>query len=188
MIFCNSNNFKNGLKIIFNKVPFNIEHVEFVKPGKGQTFIRTKIRNLINNRLLEKTLRSNENFELADIENIKISFLYKSEDTFYFMNLKNYDQISTKYNNIKNVLNWILQGEKYSGLVWNKNLISVIPKKFMNFKIYDFEKFSKNNVNSKNKLAILKNGIKICVPLFIKINDIIKIDTKNSKYVSRVKQ
>ncbi|WP_343184055.1 elongation factor P [Buchnera aphidicola (Ceratovacuna keduensis)] len=185
MIFCNSNNFKNGLKIVFNNIPFNIENSEFVKPGKGQTFVRVKMRNLINNKLIEKTFRSNENLKVADIENIKISFLYRSEEIFYFINLKNYNEISIEKKFLKNVLSFIVPGKKYFGLIWNNKLISVVPKNFINLKVIGFDQFSKNKLNYKNKLAILKTRLKVIVPSFIKINDIIKIDTRSSKYISR---
>ncbi|BGI51262.1 MAG: elongation factor P [Buchnera aphidicola (Ceratovacuna japonica)] len=185
MINCNSNDFKNGLKVVFNNIPFNIENSEFVKPGKGQTFVRVKMRNLINNKLIEKTFRSNENLKIADIENIRVSFLYRSEDTFYFINLKNHDEISIEKKILKNVSKFIIHREKYFGLVWNKKLISVSPENFINLKVIGFDQFSENKSNYKNKLAILKTRLKIFVPSFIKINDIIKIDTRSHKYVSR---
>ncbi|WP_343154798.1 elongation factor P [Buchnera aphidicola (Pseudoregma panicola)] len=185
MIFCNSNNFKNGLKVVFNNIPFNIENSEFVKPGKGQTFVRIKMRNLINNKLIEKTFRSNENLKIADIENVKISFLYRSEEIFYFINLKNYNEISIEKKFLKNVLSFIIPGKKYSGLFWNNKLISVVTKKIISLKVIGFDQFSENKSNYNTKVAILKTRLKILVPSFIKINDIIKIDTRSYKYISR---
>ncbi|WP_343189963.1 elongation factor P [Buchnera aphidicola] len=186
MIFCNSNSLKNGLKIVFNNVPFNIERSDFVKPGKGQSFVRIKMRNLINNKLIEKTFRSNENFKIADIENIEISFLYRSENIFYFINLKNYNEIFIEKDNIKNILVFLVPGKKYFGLLWNKKLISVVIKNFIHLRVVRFEHCSDNSVSYKNKLAVFKTNLKIVVPSFIKINDIIKIDTRYLKYVSRI--
>ncbi|WP_343189105.1 elongation factor P [Buchnera aphidicola (Chaitoregma tattakana)] len=186
MIFCNSNNFRNGLKVIFDRNPFNIEKSEFVKPGKGQTFVRVRMKNLINNKTIEKTFRPNESLKVAEIENITVSFLYRSAKIFYFMDLKNYNEISIEKKHLLNVLKLIYPGKKYFGLTWREKLISISPKNFMKFRVIGFEQFTNTNISLKNKIAIFKTQLKIVVPAFIKINDIIKIDTRFCKYVSRI--
>ncbi|CAL4041924.1 Elongation factor P [Buchnera aphidicola (Phyllaphis fagi)] len=189
MILYYSNNFKSGLKVLFEKQPCYIESVEFVKPGKGQTFSRVKLRKIINNQLVEKTFRSTDFLYSANVVDVLLTYIYHDKDFWYFMNHKNFDQLSLDKEIIKNNNQWLIEQNKYIITLWNEKPISIIMHNFVKLKVtHIISKFKSNFImNTKHmKLCQLSTGATIKVPLFIQIGDIIKVDTRTGEYNSRV--
>lgn len=180
-----SNNFRVGLKIIVKEEPYAIEENEFVKPGKGQAFVRVKLRRLLTGTRVEKTFRSTDSVKIADVVETTLVYLYCDDRFFYFIN-KSFDQLSTDKFLIGNCAKWLVSQENYSVTLWEGKIISLTPPKFMHLKISNNSEIE-NGLQTKNKLVILSNGVTIKVPLFLREGEVIKVDTKSEKYVSRVK-
>ncbi|QJC30371.1 elongation factor P [Enterobacteriaceae endosymbiont of Neohaemonia nigricornis] len=184
-----SNNFKVGMKFIFLNEPYIIEKSEFIKPGKGQTFTRIKMRNLITEKLLDKTFKSTEHLNTADIFEHQLIYLYCEKNYFYhFMFKKTFEQIMINNNIIKNKIKWLLPQYNYNITFWNKLPIFLTLPNFINLNVIKTNIIMKNStINNMNKQAILSNGEMIKVPNFINIGDTIKIDIRKKIYVSRIK-
>lgn len=184
-----SNNLRSGLKIILNNEPYLVESINLVKPGKGQTFVRVKFRRLLTGKLIEKTLKSTDVFHSADVTNINVVYLYNDKRIYYFMNVKNFDQLSIDKKVLGDNTYWFLKGQTYSAIQWDNTLISVFPNNFIELKVIDVQYRSKNDtVSSGYQFAKLSTGAIVKVPIFIQINDFIKVDTRSRIYVSRIKQ
>jgi elongation factor P len=182
----NANSFRIGLKIIINKIPYSIIENEFNKPGKGQSFNRVKMRNLISHKIIEKTLRPSEFFETADITELDMQYLYKGKDSWFFINNANYEQYEVSKNIIGNNKIWLKEKNNYIVTLWNDRVILVTPPNFVTLEVTDTSHDTKNDSLSGNKLATLETGAVIKVPFFIKNNELVKINTKLSQYVSRI--
>ncbi|QJC35662.1 elongation factor P [Enterobacteriaceae endosymbiont of Donacia sparganii] len=183
-----SNNFKIGMKFIFSNQPYIIEDNEFVKPGKGQSFVRIKMRNLITEKLIDKTFRSTDHLDTADIFEKKLKYLYNEKKIFYyFMYKNNFEQIMIYHKIIKNKKKWLISQYDYIITFWNKIPIFLTLPNFIKLKVINTSFVLKGDTINNNKQATISNGEIIKVPSFIKIGDIIKIDTRKKKYISRDK-
>ncbi|QCI26577.1 elongation factor P [Buchnera aphidicola (Thelaxes californica)] len=188
MITKNSNNLKKGTKILINSEPYIIESSEFVKPGKGQAFIRMKLKNLISEKLLDKTCKSTDTFHIAEVITTSALYLYKDVDNYFFMEKKSFEQFSLKKNVLKKHQKWLIEQNEYLVNIWNNKIISIVPNNFIISKIIKINNNIKgNSVTSSTNLAILSTGAVIKIPLFIKIGELIKVDTRSGEYVCRVK-
>ncbi|QJC33663.1 elongation factor P [Enterobacteriaceae endosymbiont of Donacia provostii] len=189
MINYSSNNFKIGMKFIFNNQPYIIENNEFVKPGKGQAFVRIKMRNLITEKLIDKTFKSTDNLNTADILEKTLKYLYNEKNNFYyFMYTENFEQVIINDKIIKNKKKWLIPQFNYKITFWNTLPIFLTLPKFIKLKVINTDSLlKKNTIIHNNKHAIISNGEIIKVPSFIKKGDIIKINTRTKKYVSRYK-
>ena len=184
-----TNDFKSGLKVILDGSPMVIVENEFVKPGKGQAFNRIKLKNLYNNRVIERTFKSGEKLELADILEITTEYLYYDGEFYIFINNNNFEQYHVKQDVLNETKKWLKAQEKYDIIIFNSNVIQVSPPNFVELKIMQTEPGIKGDtVGTGGKIATLETGAKIKVPFFIKPNTIIKIDTRTDTYVSRVKE
>ncbi|CAL4317784.1 elongation factor P [Buchnera aphidicola] len=187
MNFYNVNYFKLGLKILYENFPYIIESVNFVKPGKGQSFARVKLRNLINNKLIEKTFKSTEKLKKANILNFSAKYLYNDTKFWYFLNTKNFEEFYVEKKIIKNNIYWLINQGKCSITLWNSKVISVIPENFVILKVISSDlNTKKDSINKNLKLVKLSTGVSIKVPYFIKIGDFIKVDTRTCKYICRI--
>lgn len=184
----NSNSFFIGIKIIVNKVPFCVLSNEFIKPGKGQSFNRVKMKNLISNKIMEKTLRPNDYFEVADIREVNMQFLYKNNNTYFFIDNSNYEQYDVGSKVVLENKKWLKEKCDYLVTLWNNNIILISPPNFITLKVIDTSPDTKNDSLSGSKLAKLETGALIRVPFFIKNEEFVKINTKLSQYISRVKR
>ena len=179
---------KNGNKVLIEKQPYLILETEFVNPGKGQAFTRIKIKNLINNKILEKTIKIGESLNMADVNNTNMQFLYAENKKFFFMDSQTYEQLEVDGEIIGDGSIWLCEGDECEVITWNSKIIQVEPPKFVNIKVVSTESAAKGDtVSATLKDARLENGVVIKVPAFIKEGESIRIDTKNSEYVSRVK-
>jgi len=179
---------KNGNKVLVEKQPHLILETEFVNPGKGQAFTRIKIKNLINNKILERTIKIGESLSAADVTSTNMQFLYTENKKFFFMDLQTFEQFEIGETVINNNAKWLQEGQECEVLTWNSKIIQVEPPKFVNLKVIETESTSKGDtVSTTLKDALLENKISIKVPIFIKMGETIKIDTNNGEYISRAK-
>lgn len=186
MTIYSSNTFRSGIKVIFDKQPYLIESIDFVKPGKGQAFSRVKMRCLLNNILTEKIFKSTDFLQEANINETNLIYLYKDELFYYFMHSKTFEQYIIDIKIIGDTYKWLLENTSYTVILWNNRPIKVVPPNFIMIKIIETNPSNKSEtIGKNNKIATLITGIKIKVPYFIKKGEIIKVDTRSGEYISR---
>ena len=184
----NSYILKNGNKILIDNQPFLIMDNEFVNPGKGQAFTRIKIRNLLNNKVLEKTIKIGETVVVADVFSTKMQFLYKESGKYFFMNLESFEQTQVDSSIVSDNSRWFIDGNDCDVIMWNNQIIQVNPPKHVSLKVVStIDAVKGDTVSSTLKEAELENGESLMVPIFIKEGEIIRVDTENSEYASREK-
>ncbi len=182
-----TNQFKNGVKIIIDNAPCVIIENEFHKPEKGQAVMRIKYRNLLNQRVVDKTFKSGESVEEADVLTKEMTYLYKDQESWCFMDPESYEQINIKEDLVGDAKNWLIGQESCQVVTWNSSVISIEPPAFVELKILETEPGLKGDtVSGATKPAILETGQEIQVPLFVEIDELVKIDTRSGDYVSRV--
>ena len=179
--------FKNGLKIIINDQPCSIIEHEFHKPGKGQAVMRVKFRNLITGKVIDKTYKSGESVEEADILTIEMSYLYTDGEFWHFMNPSTYEQIEIPSKIIGNSKKWLVGQECCEVVIWDNEPISIEPPPFVELVIAKSDPGIKGDtVSGTSKPAELETGITIQVPLFVEEGEKIKVDTRSGEYSGRV--
>ncbi|MEM7016588.1 MAG: elongation factor P [Pseudomonadota bacterium] len=181
-----TNEFKSGLKLIIDGDPYNIVENEFVKPGKGQAFNRVKIRNLRNGRVLERTYKSGESVEAADVMEVEMQFLYNDGEFWHFMVQETFEQHAADENAVGDVAKWLQGQEECLVTLWNNEPISVTAPNFVILQITDTEPGIRGDTSGGgSKSATLETGATVRVPLFLNVDDTIKIDTRTGEYVGR---
>lgn len=184
----NTSQFRSGLKVMLDGDPCSIIENEFVKPGKGQAFNRVKLRNLINGRVLEKTFKSGESLEGADVHETPMQYLYSDGENWHFMVPDTFEQHAANEATMGDTVKWIKEEEMYDVTLWNGHPISVTPPMFVTLAVTDTDPGLKGDTSSGgNKAATLETGAVVRVPLFIQIDEVIKVDTRTGNYVSRAK-
>ncbi len=184
----NSSLLKNGNKILIDQEPYLITDNSFVNPGKGQAFTKVKIKNLINGKILERTIKIGESVQEADVLNTKMQFLYKEGSSFFFMNLESFEQTEVGQDTLDDTSRWLIDGDECDITIWNEKIIQVHPPKFVNLTVKStIDAIKGDTVSSTLKEAILDNDQIIMVPIFIKEGEMIRVDTENNEYASRVK-
>lgn len=181
-----TNQFKAGLKIMLDGEPCNILENELVKPGKGQAFNRVKIRKLISNKVLEKTFKSGESVEGADVMDIELAYLYADGEFWHFMNNDTFEQIAADEKAVADSAKWLKEGDINTITLWNNSPISVTPPNFVELEVTETDPGLKGDTaGTGGKPATLNTGAVVRVPLFIQIGEIVKVDTRSGEYVSR---
>lgn len=182
-----TNEFKAGLKVEIDKEPYLIVTNEFVKPGKGQAFNRVKLRNLKTGRVIERTFRSGEKLDLADVEEIKMRLLYREGSDFVFMDETTFDQHSIPIAVIGDKEPWCMEDVEYDIVFYKSEVIDVIPPTFMEMTITETAPGLRGDSSGRVlKPAVTETGAKIQVPIFIDQGERVKVDTRSGEYVSRV--
>ena len=180
--------FKPGLKVIVDDDPCTIIENEFVKPGKGQAFNRIKIRNLKTGRVLEKTYKSGDSLEPADVVDLEMQYLYNDGDNWYFMDQNNFEQFSAHQTAVDEVKKWITGEEICFVTLWNDIPLTVTPPNFVFLRIKETDPGVRGDTaQGGSKPATLETGAIVKVPLFIDKGELLKIDTRTGEYVSRAK-
>ncbi len=183
-----TNEFRGGLKIILNGEPYNIVENEFVKPGKGQAFNRVKIRNLKTGRVIERTFKSGENVEAADVFELDVQYLYNDGEFWHFMNPTTFDQHACAKSSIGDDTLWMKEGDTCQMTLYNGEPLSVLPPKFTELKVVETDPGVRGDTSGGGgKPATLETGAVVRVPLFINIDELVRVDTRKGEYVSRVK-
>jgi elongation factor P len=181
--------FKKGLRIMVEGDPFQILDFQHVKPGKGNQFTRTKMRNLLTGKLLERTFKSGETFEVPNIETREMSFLYKEEANFIFMDKENYEQIQMNPNEVGDAANYIIENMMVVVMFYNERPVSVEVPRTVHLKVAFTEPGIKGDrVSGATKPARLETGHQVNVPLHITEGDLLKVDTESGEYLSRVNE
>lgn len=183
-----TNEFKSGLKIILDGDPYNIVENEFVKPGKGQAFNRVKIRNLKTGRVIEKTFKSGETVEAADVIDIDVDYLYFDGEVWHFMSPQTFEQYVASESAMAEGKNWLKGQESCILTLWNGIPLAVTPPNFVILEVKETDPGLRGDTSSGGgKPAELETGAVVRVPLFVQIGDLIKVDTRSGEYVSRAK-
>lgn len=185
-----TNEFKSGLKVLLEGDPCSILENEFVKPGKGQAFNRVKFRNLLNGRVWERTFKSGESLEGADVMETDMEYLYNDGEFWHFMKTDgSFEQVAADKNAITEAKDWLKEQDIYTVIVWNEAPISVSPPNFVELEVADTDPGLKGDTaQGGTKPATLSSGAMVKVPLFIEIGDVLRVDTRNGEYQNRVKQ
>ena len=181
--------FKSGLKIMIDNDPCAIVENEFVKPGKGQAFSRVKIRNLKTGRVVERTFRSGETVEAADVVDTDMQYLYNDGEYWHFMVADTFEQYAATNEAVGEAGQWIKGEEVCTVTLWNDVPLAVTPPNFVTLAVTDTDPGVRGDTSGGGgKPATLETGAVVRVPLFIEIGDVLKIDTRTGEYVSRAKE
>ncbi len=184
----NTNEFRSGLKLLLDNDPCAIIENEFVKPGKGQAFNRVKIRNLKTGRVVERTFKSGESVEAADVIEVELQFLYQDGEMWHFMDLETYEQAAADATAVAEANLWLKEQDICTITLWNGVPLSVTVPNFVNLTVTDTDPGLRGDTSGGGgKPATMETGAVVQVPLFINIGDVLKVDTRNGKYVSRAK-
>jgi elongation factor P len=182
-----TNEFKTGLKVEIDGEPYLMVGNEFVKPGKGQPFNRTKLKHLITGRVIERTFKSGEKIELADVMDANMRMLYKEQDAVVFMDDNTFEQLSIPLSLIGEREQWLMEEVVYNIVFYKGQPIEVVPPTFMEMKITETAPGLRGDTSGRVlKPALCESGAKVQVPIFVEEGDKIKIDTRTGEYVSRV--
>lgn len=181
--------FRNGLKIEMDGYPWAIVAFQHVKPGKGNAFTRTKLRNLVLGTTIERTFKSGEKFPQADIDLKEMQFLYKEQDSFNFMDTTNYEQVNLPSDNLGDEKTLLKDNTVVNILFYKGKAISVELPTFVSLQVKETEPGIRGDTATGTlKPATLETGAIVNVPLFINQGDMLKIDTRSFEYVERVNQ
>ena len=179
--------FRNGITVEIEGNIFQIIEFQHVKPGKGAAFVRTKLKNIINGGVVEKTFRPTEKFPQARIDRKDMQYLYSDGDLFHFMDVENYEQIALNEESVGDSLKFVKENEMVKVCSHNGNVFAIEPPLFVELEIVDTEPgFKGDTATGATKPAVVGTGATVYVPLFVDQNEKIKIDTRTGEYLSRV--
>jgi elongation factor P len=184
-----TNEVRPGLKVLIDGDPCNIVEVEFVKPGKGQAFTRIKYRNLMTDRVIERTWKSGESLEAADVVETTMQYLYGDGTVWHFMVPDTYEQHEANATAVGDAALWIKEQDLCTVLLYNGVPLSVTPPNFVVLEVVETDPGVRGDTSSGGtKPAKLETGAVVKVPLFIQIGEVLKVDTRTGVYVSRAKE
>ncbi|MEE9255242.1 MAG: elongation factor P [Pseudomonadales bacterium] len=184
-----TNEFRSGLKVLLEGHPCTIVENEFVKPGKGQAFNRVKFRNLITGRIWERTFKSGESIEAADVLETDMQYLYTDGEFWHFMATDgSFDQVRASEQAVADGRDWMKEEDICTVTLWNGDPISVAPPNFVELEVTQTDPGLKGDTaTGGTKPATLSTGAVIKVPLFVSVGDVLRINTRNGEYQNRVK-
>lgn len=178
--------FRNGVTLEIDGQVVQILEFQHVKPGKGAAFVRTKLKNVINGGVVERTFRPTEKFPPARIDRVDMQYLYADGDLFNFMNMDNYEQVALAQDVIGDALKFVKENESVKVCSYNGKVFSVEPPLFVELEITNTEPgFKGDTAQGATKPATVETGATVYVPLFVDNGDKIKIDTRTGEYLSR---
>ena len=181
-----TNEFKPGLKVMLDGDPCSILENEFVKPGKGQAFNRVRLRNLKSGRVWERTFKSGESLEGADVMDYDLEYSYTDGEFWYFMDPDSFEQHAADKAAVGETEKWLKEQEKYEVTLYNGAPLSVSPPNFIELEITETDPGLKGDTaQGGSKPATLSTGAVVRVPLFISQGEVIRVDTRSGEYVSR---
>ena len=179
--------FKSGLKILLDGDPQSIVENEFVKPGKGQAFNRVRLRNLRTGRVLEKTFKSGETVEAADVMDTEMQYLYTDGEFWHFMVPDTFEQYAVGETALGDSARWLKEQDICIVTLWNGEPLTVTPPNFVELKIVQCDPGVRGDTaQGGTKPATLETGTVVKVPLFVEEGETVKVDTRSGEYVSRV--
>lgn len=181
-----TNEFRPGLKVLMDGDPCNILENEMVKPGKGQAFNRVRLRNLKTGKIWEKTFKSGEVLEGADIQDQDFQYLYNDGEFYHFMDPKTFEQIGADATAVGDSYKWLKEEDSCIITLWNGVPLSVTPANFVELEIVETDPGLRGDTaTGGTKPATLTTGAVVKVPLFVNQGDKVRVDTRTGEYVSR---
>ncbi len=184
----NTNEFRSGLRIILDGHPCIIVENEFVKPGKGQAFNRVRIKNLKTGKTVDKTFKSGDSVEAADVLDTDMQYLYSDGEFWHFMVPDTFEQYAADANSVADAKNWLKEQDMCQITLWNNEPIIVLPPNFVELEIVETDPGVRGDTASGGvKPAKLSTGSVVRVPLFVEQGEVVRVDTRSKEYVSRVK-
>ena len=178
--------FRNGMTFEMDGQVVQVIEFQHVKPGKGAAFVRTKMKNVINGGVVEKTFRPTEKFPAARIDRKNSQYLYNDGDLYYFMDPETYDQVMINKEIIGDNMKFVKENEEVKVVSYNGSVFAIEPPLFVELEVTETEPgFAGNTAQGATKPATVETGATIQVPLFVNIGDKVKIDTRTSEYLSR---
>jgi elongation factor P len=169
--------------------PCSIIENEFVKPGKGQAFNRVKIRNLKSGRVIERTFKSGETVESADVMEVELQYLYNDGEFWHFMDPQSYEQLAASEAAVGDAAKWLKEQDVCLVTLWNGTPLLVTPPNFVILTVTETDPGVRGDTSGGGgKPATLETGAVVRVPLFIDIGDALRIDTRTGEYVARAKE
>jgi len=184
-----SSDLRKGLKIVIDGEPYIITDFEFSKPGKGQALYRCKLKNMLTGYTMDRTYRSGDKFEPANLNEVKMQFLYKDNDGYHFMNMTTYEQIDMTEEQVGDARNFLKENMEVSILFFDDTPISIDLPNFVELQVVEAPPGIKGDTaTGATKPVTLETGYNLQVPLFIEEGDILKIDTRTGQYVERKKK
>lgn len=184
-----TNEVKNGLKVMIDNAPCTIIDCEFIKPGKGQAFTRIKTKNLKTGRVIERTYKSGESLEAADVVEMEMQYLYSDGVLWHFMVPDTFEQYAISAAALGDSLQWLKEQDLCFVTLWNNETINVTPPNFVILRITETDPGLRGDTSGGGgKPATLETGAVVRVPLFVQQNELIKVDTRTGSYVSRMKE
>jgi len=184
-----TNEFKSGLKIMIDNDPCAIIENEFVKPGKGQAFNRVKIRNLKNGRVIERTYKSGESVEAADVMDVDLQYLYNDGEFWHFMDPDTFEQKAADATAVGDATKWLKEQDMCEVTLWNGTPLAITVPNFVMLTVADTDPGVRGDTSGGGgKPATLETGAVVRVPLFINIGETLRIDTRTGEYVGRAKE
>ena len=184
-----TSDFRTGL--VINHKNNLVKVVEFlhVKPGKGGAFVRTKLKNIKTGQVVEETFRSGEKIDIIRLEALQFNYLYKDSDDYYFMNNETFEQISLSKESIGDSASFLIENTETTIVFYKDDPVEIRLPVHMNYEVVDTDPGEKGNTaQGGTKPAKIETGIKLQVPLFVQIGDFIKVDTREKKYIERIKK
>lgn len=179
--------FRNGVTIEYEGNVYQIIEFQHVKPGKGAAFVRTKLKNIISGGVVEKTFRPTEKCPTARIDRKDMQYLYNDGDLYYFMDTENYEQMPISQDNVGDALKFVKENDMCKVCSFNGNVFAIEPPMFVELVVTDTEPgFKGDTATGATKPATVETGATVSVPLFVNVDDVIKIDTRTGEYLSRV--
>ena len=179
--------FRNGITLEIDGEVFQVVEFQHVKPGKGAAFVRTKMRNIKNGGVVDKTFRPTDKYPQAHIERSDMQYLYSDGDMFHFMNVETYDQIALSTEQIGDALKFVKENDMVKMLSHQGQVFSVEPPLFVELVITETEPgFTGDTATGATKPAVVETGATVYVPLFVELGDKISIDTRTGEYMKRV--
>jgi len=180
-----TNQFRKGLKVEIEGTPYEIVDFQHVSPGKGRAFTRTKLKNMLNQNVIERTITSGDKLDRANTEEREMQYLYHDAEGFHFMNQANYDQVALSDDQLGSSKDFLQENLVIKVMYFNERPIGIELPTFVNLKVTETTSAFKGDTVGGTKPATLETGAVIQVPFHIKEGDMLKVDTRDSSYVEK---
>lgn len=181
-----TNDFRSGLKVLLDGEPCSILENEFVKPGKGQAFNRVRLKNLNTGRTWERTFKSGESLEGADVMDVELEYLYTDGEFWHFMDAQSFEQHQADAKAVGDSAKWLKEQDKVTVTLYNGSPLAVTPPNHVELEIVETDPGLKGDTaQGGTKPATLTTGAVVKVPLFVSQGEVIKVDTRTGEYLGR---
>lgn len=181
--------FRKGIKVIVEGEPYDMMECQFVKPGKGQALYKCRLRNLLRGTILDRTYKSGDSLEAADVRKGDGQFLYRDPNGLVFMDSESFEQYTIPEGVMGDGARFLMDGMICSLVYWNDKVIEVIPPPHVNVKVTYTEPAVRGNSSGNiSKAATVETGTEIQVPAFIETGDLVRVNALTGEYVERVKE